>query len=384
MRNTCIKKLFLVFTSAILSICLTALSFAQTGLERIQNQGLSSYQQKKYKANKYVVGVVTGPITGTYVRIGADLADVLNAEDLRVLPIMGKGSLQNMNDILYLKGVDIGIIQADAMTYFTANKIYPNVKDKIHYIAKLYNEEAHLLARKEIKSIEQLKNTKVNFGKIGSGTFVTSKTVFDGLGIEVNQTNYDQRKALELLKKGEIAAMMFVAGKPATNMSSVKTKDSVHLLEIPYEGELQQIYLPSSFSEKDYPNILSEGQRVRTIATSAVMAVYNWPSNTVRYQRVKRFIDRLFSQADNFSKPGRHPKWKELYLAAKVPGWTRFSVAQNILDKNKPEVGQEDAAKLEETFRQFLGSEQLRGSQLTEQQKQKMFKDFLDWSSNTN
>ncbi len=64
------------------------------------------------RINRGTISVISGGINGTYVRIAADLSAVLdNGEDLRILPIMGKGSVQNIDDILYLKGIDVGIVQ---------------------------------------------------------------------------------------------------------------------------------------------------------------------------------------------------------------------------------------------------------------------------------
>ena len=49
--------------------------------------------------NGGVVGLVSGGVTGTYVRIAADLADALDdGYQMRVLPIIGKGSVRNIED----------------------------------------------------------------------------------------------------------------------------------------------------------------------------------------------------------------------------------------------------------------------------------------------
>ncbi|MEM7620124.1 MAG: TAXI family TRAP transporter solute-binding subunit [Pseudomonadota bacterium] len=356
---------------------------AQANLEQPKREARTTLYSRNHKiANENVVGIITGSVSGTYIRIGADLADVLNSDDMRVLTIMGRGSIQNLKDILYLRGIDIGIIQSDAMNYFIENNIYPNVKDKIHYIAKLYNEEAHILARSDIYSIEDLQGKRVNFGKIGSGTFVTAKTVFSGLNINARVTNYDQRKALDLLKRGELAAMMFVAGKPASNLKSIPGKHNFKLLDVPYTNKLQRTYLPSSFTDKDYPNLVPQGKEVKTVATGAVMAVYNWKNDAVRFQRVKRFIERFFSQINRFADPSRHPKWKELFLTANVPGWRRYSVADNMLKKLKLQNRSQN--NIGARFRAFLQTKPIHSSQLDAQQRQELFQDFLEWSGQNN
>ena len=65
-------------------------------------------------------------------------------------PFIGKGSLQNVADILFLRGIDVGIVQSDVLAYLKRKQIYPHIDQSIQYITKLYNEEVHVLARPEI------------------------------------------------------------------------------------------------------------------------------------------------------------------------------------------------------------------------------------------
>jgi len=74
-------------------------------------------EQSSQQANKGVVGVITGGVNGTYIRIAADMATVLDTDNLRILAMIGKGSVQNINDLLYLKGVDMAIVQSDVLEY---------------------------------------------------------------------------------------------------------------------------------------------------------------------------------------------------------------------------------------------------------------------------
>jgi TRAP-type uncharacterized transport system substrate-binding protein len=68
--------------------------------------------------NANTVTLLTGTIGGTYAQFGADLASVLDdGGNLRVLPIIGRGSVQSVADVLFLKGVDLGIVRADTLDY---------------------------------------------------------------------------------------------------------------------------------------------------------------------------------------------------------------------------------------------------------------------------
>src|ERR1700740_1624785 len=86
----------------------------------------SAIDTLRERTNAGTVGIISGGINGTYIRIAAELASVLDdGGTLRVLPIIGKGSLQNIADILFLKGVDIGIVQSDVLAYIKRERLYP-------------------------------------------------------------------------------------------------------------------------------------------------------------------------------------------------------------------------------------------------------------------
>ena len=114
-------------------------------------------------------------------------------------------------------------------------------------------------------------------------------------------------------------------------MSSFKD-DRFHLVTVNYDKPLQGDYLPATLSAKDYPNLISEGEQVDTIAVPAVLAAYNWAPKTDRYRKVALFVDNFFTKFPTFQNPPFHPKWKEVSLSAPLPGWQRFPAAQQWLD----------------------------------------------------
>jgi hypothetical protein len=66
------------------------------------------------------------------------------------------------------------------------------------------------------------------------------------------------------------------------------------------------------------------------------MIAYNWPKTNVdRYRRVQRFVEAFFPKIAEFQKPPRHVKWREVNIAATLPGWTRFPAAQEWLDSQR-------------------------------------------------
>lgn len=348
---------------ALAMLVLPAPSSAQENHEALTN-----------RVNSGTVGIVSGGITGTYIKIAADLASVLdNGEDLRILPVIGKGSVQNITDILYLRGIDIGIVQSDTLAYLKKEGTYPGIESRINYISKLYNEEFHLVAAKGIQSIEELAGKKVNLGVPGSGTYMTASTVFGILGVEVEPMQIDQALAIEKIKSGEIAATIYIAGKPTRVVADLTEADGIHLVPIPFSDALQEIYLPASLTAADYPNLVAPGDRVDTLAVGAVLAVFNWKANTERYNKVVRFIDAFFSRFAEFQQAPRHPKWREVNLAAQVPGWARFPPAEQWLEQAEEKA----RVAMRDDFQRFLtenGSRKLRPNE-----QEALFKRFMEW-----
>lgn len=277
-------------------------------------------------ANAGTVGLISGGVDGTYVRIAADLAAVLDEGDyLRVLPVIGKGSLQNISDLLYLRGIDIAIVQSDVLAAVTRERLYPGVAQLVQYITKLYDEEVHILARRGINRVEDLAGQPVNVDLRGSGTAMTASLVLEALGVEVQMVHAPQDLALERLRKGEIAALVYVAGKPARLFSGLRQEEGLHLLSLPLVPALLQTYLPAPIAPADYPALIPEGETVQTVAVGAVLAVYAWKPGTERHAKLTRFLERFNSKFPELLQPPRHPKWREVNLTAEVPGWTRFN-----------------------------------------------------------
>src|SRR6202030_964841 len=202
--------------------------------------------------NRGVVELETARAAGISVRIAEDLANVIDdGATRRVLPVIGKGSVQNSTDLKLLRGIDMAILQIDVLDYARQQNLFPGIESWATYITKLYNEEFHLLARQDIKSVSDLANQKVNVDLRGAGTAITAARLFDLLKIPVTSINDDQEVALDKLRKGEIAALTFVAGKPAPIFRDLNANDGLHFLAIPLNPTVTATYVPTRLTAAD-------------------------------------------------------------------------------------------------------------------------------------
>ena len=319
------------------------------GLKAIFSYG-RAINATKDRLNANTITVISGTIGGTYVQIGADLASMLDDGDkLRVLPIVGRGSVQSIADILYLRGVDVGIIRSDTLDYLERKGYAANLKSQLTYITKLYNEEMHVVAPKAIRKLSDLEGKTVAVDLPNGGTFITAITVFERLGIKAKFVYIEQRLAYEKLRKGEIDAMVAVQGVPSKFTTTIND-ERFHLVPIDYAPSLQVDYLPSQLKAEDYPSLIPAGQRIDTIAVPAILAAYNWSPGTDRYRKVERFVQAFFDKFKDFQKPPFHPKWKEVVPGAPLKGWKRFPAAQAWLDLHAKEPPPEARLPLAEFY----------------------------------
>ncbi len=382
-------------------VLLCALFTLPLQLAQAQGQRASvSYEEKKRQTNDIAVTIVTSGLSCTCARFAEDIRNVVNdlrPDGLRVLPILGVGGLQNANDVLFMKGIDMGVVDEDNLRLLKKRdpQLYANVEQRIQYITKLYNSEFHVLARNEIQTYDDLSGRKVSFNLKDSQTEVTADIIFNALKIDVQRANYDNDEAIKKLREGEISAMIILSGAPQAALAKLKKEDGVHFLALDRESlpnhDLHSIfsdYLPAEITHEHYPNLIAEGTSVPTVANRALLVTYFWPEQSVRHKRIAKFVQEFFGKIDQFHSSARHPKWNEVNLSAEIPGWTRFKPAADWLAAHRSvamrsqgnAVGQ-SPAELKLAFERFLESYTASSGQktLSTREREVLFAQFMQF-----
>src|SRR5437867_13267149 len=89
--------------------------------------------------NRGVVELETSGAAGISVRIAEDLANLIDdGTTRRVVPVVGKGSLQSLIDLKYLRGIDMAILQTDVFDYAKEQRVLPGLESSLIYITRLY------------------------------------------------------------------------------------------------------------------------------------------------------------------------------------------------------------------------------------------------------
>ena len=340
------------------------------------------------KLNSGLVGVVFGGMDDADFSEAVDLGAVIENPDIKILSVAGSGAKETVADLLFGRGIDVGIVQMDVLSALKQKPTFADVEKFLQYIARLYDQEIHILARNDIRSLNDLRDQRVNFGTYESGTYTSASRIFETLAIPVQSTIYPQPLALEKLRRGEIAAMVYAAGKPARLFQTVRPEEPLHLLTIPATEALRQSYKQTELNAEDYPDLIQKDQPIATLSVGTVLAVYNWPPNSERHRKIAHFVQAFFRQMDELRFPPHHPKWREVDIGRSIPGWTRFAAAEQWIARNQRENGDESgkSGSTQETSASVppsAGSDESPAtSTLDNEQRGALFREFLEYQEN--
>jgi len=328
------------------------------------------------RPNKNALVIVADGPGSTDLVITHQLAAVLgDDDDMRILPMVGAGGGRNIRDVRFMKGIDLAITQTNLLARMRQSGEIGALDDKIVYLAKLFNEELHIVVRTDsgIGSIDQLAGHTVSLGDPGSGTQAIAHDVLERLGIAVREVNTAGTDPIARLAAGEIDAVALVGGKP---IPAVAQRSGLRLLAVPFVKPLREEFLPAALTSDDYPGMVESGSRVDTVAVGTVLISYNWAKDSDQYKKIRRFVAAFFPQIAKLQAPPLHPKWREVNLAATLPGWTRFAAAETWLAQHKSEDGQVVTER--DKFDQFVRAR--GGDTGSADDHEKLFQEFLQWS----
>jgi TRAP-type uncharacterized transport system substrate-binding protein len=339
-------------------------------------QGENTEQLMKDRINSWTVGIAAGNGSGTAFTFVEEMRRVLDdGDNMRVLPIITRGVPANLDDLLYLRGVDIAVAQSDAFEYFRTNRKINNLNKRVNYILRFPIAEVQVIARPDIRSLEDLRGKRVDLGPPGTSTTLTTPLIFQRLGINVQEVklpNPFSPAAYQRIAKGEADAAVRVSQKPLSHVAQIPPNSGLHLVPIPFNKVFADLYAIGEFTHEDYPNLVPEGQRVDTLAVPFVLAAYNWPKDSDRYRKVEKFVVKLFENWEKLRQPPFAAKWRDINLAATVPGWTRLPAAEEQLAKL---TGSQASAR--QDFQAFLNSTGARRT--SNEEREALFLQFLEW-----
>jgi hypothetical protein len=288
------------------------------------------------RTNSGTIGLAADLLKRAPIHFAAEIALIVNDDsDMHVLPIVTRGRTENVNDLLYLRGVNAAIINVDSLEEYKSQ--IPNIQQQLAYILSLFLSELHIFVRPEIHTLADLAGKKVNFNSQGTAAAYSDPLIFSRLGIEVDKELIPYPLAPDEMRRGEIAAVVFITSEPVDVFVKGKWDEGFKFLRVDYDQEFQDYYLPAHPDPCDYPNMIGPDQPIATISVPALLATLCWDSP--RDKRTAKFVDALLARIDRLKSPGFDPKWKDVDLATRAPGLDRFRASQTLLDRSAERQG---------------------------------------------
>jgi uncharacterized protein len=275
------------------------------------------------------LGVIAGDEAGSETELAAEMAELFATDTpFLVVPVPGDSGLKNISRLLHDPHIDAGFVSTDVLAGAKTQSAGNDLAERLQVVARFCPQEVHVLARPDIKSLAELAGKKVNIGSAGGSSAATATILFRAFNINIEPLALDGRAAIEQVKQGAIAAAVIVGAKPTPLIAEISASDGLHLLPIEFGAGLEESYLPTGFDRDDYPNLIEMETEIPSVATGMVLLAAASKDDKGHTDRVARLVDTLFSRFGELKKDGKHPKWREINLAASLPGWTRNPAAE--------------------------------------------------------
>lgn len=302
--------------------------------------------------------IVTASERGTYIKIGRDLAQlVAPSADINLDALPSAGSAENVRRLRYEPGVKLALVQSDVYQSYidiaaAGNATARSLIQPLRVIMPLYNEEIYFIVRadSERNYIHEIKNARINAGEAGSGTALTSATLyrlmFDEPMGDASVSYLPNEEALaKLVTDKTVDVVAVVAGQPAKLLVDMQpeSRQLIKLLKFdpkhPSSEAALKTYFPASVRASNYPNLLATD--IAGLAVKAFLVTYDFQLKETEMHL--RHMGRSLCQNFSTLQEKGHPKWREVQLA--LPelgrGWfyyapTAREIRACIAGKSKP------------------------------------------------
>jgi TRAP transporter TAXI family solute receptor len=275
------------------------------------------------------MGIMTGGEKGTYYQFGLNLKELVKSKDIRLKVNNSTGSIENLYAVYKKPHTQMGIVQSDVLAFVSRLQSDPTLKriaNKTRMIFPLYNEEIHLLGRRDLVEFDDLEGKRVAIGKEGSGTYLTAKLLFEVSDVKpVIMDSVGTDEALAGLKGGDIDAMFYVAGFPVKLFEEdVTEKDGLALIPI-VNKKIVEIYPIAEIPAETYN---WQHQAVSTVAVKAVLVSFDFRRANCEY--VGKFAQILNENMDWLKENG-HLKWNYVDLEFPLKGWEQYDCVKKYI-----------------------------------------------------
>ena len=274
--------------------------------------------------------IVTASERGTYIKIGRDLAQfVAPGADIALDAVPSAGSAENVRRLRYESGVKLALVQSDVYQAFldmgaAGNKAADAIIRPLRVVMPLYNEEIYFIVRadSERNYVHEIRDAKINVGEFGSGTALTTATLYRlmyGEPVAESRATYlsNEEALTRLVTDQSVDVVAVVAGQPAKLLVDMtpQSRQLIKLLKFDANHSsskaVLKTYFPARVLASNYPNLLAAD--LPGLAIKALLVTYDFQlaSTEMHLRQMARSLCQNFP----LLRDKGHPKWREVELA---------------------------------------------------------------------
>lgn len=284
------------------------------------------------------LGLVTGPKTGTYYTFGKDIANIAAKANIAMEVKPSEGSVDNIKRLNSTENAAFGIVQSDVLGFLSRSKNPDSMRmaANLRMVYPFYNEEIHILARKNIKTITDLRDKVVAIGEEGSGNMLTAINLLSMMEVAPREMKHTPPpQAVVDVLKGNLDAIVFVGGKPVRLFKNLENLDAaanaqyaellkdVHFLPLDNPKMLEE-YRPAVITHADYDFV---GDDVKTVAVQAIMISYDFSQGTKQRCETLASLAKAIRDYLPLLREKGHEKWQEVDLDDHAGIWQKDTCA---------------------------------------------------------
>jgi hypothetical protein len=267
-------------------------------------------------------------------------------------------------------------------------KQHPGIERRLSFIVRLYDEPFHVLARREIATVQELNGQKVVVAAPDTGGELSARTLMMLLDVKPDYVHAEWQAGVDMLRSGGAVAMIYPTRKVSSFLRGLVGIERLHFLPLTGTPATQKTYEATELTAEEYPNLIGIGRTVRTLQLATGLVNFNWPPNHERYKHLARFTTALFESLDELAKPPRHEVWRQIDVDAQLLGWSRFAPAQEWVSKTGAARlrarllarlgGNRELLSQFDEFARFLRKEE-EGRRVSDDELLNHFNEFLLW-----
>jgi hypothetical protein len=247
------------------------------------------------------------------------LADAVQHDhSLRLLPIIGDGTIQTAADLTQLDSVDVALLPLDTLTYAEAQGLLNQKDAKVSYLVQLHSVTWVLVASPNIKSLTKLAGRRIASGPTGTSGFVAGELLFNAFEVPFERVPKQGAEALAAVATGEADAAIVDADQ-IRRYKLDTTK--FHCLPLTVPAPLDGTYAETQLTQHDLPGLIAEGQTITAVKTPLALMVPAAKTSRGASYRTLTSVVLNHAKELGFTQD----------ISTDIAGWTRHEQARKAL-----------------------------------------------------